>query len=176
MQAHEPARIIVVSGLPGTGKTRLAEAMSTQLEVPVFSVAWVLGALAGFGVLERSDRGPMAYEIIGALLEHQLRLGRSAIADGMLGSNEIRARWRQLADCHRAGFKVIECVCSNPLIHRARIEARQDPIPGWPDPGWDHVEAMHERYEPWVEDRLTLDSLLPFETNLQAAVGFVTTR
>lgn len=174
MHALQPSRIIVVSGLPGTGKTRLAESIGSQFQVPVFSVAWVLGALAQFGVLERPDRGPMAYEIIGALLEHQLRMRQSAIADGMVGSGEVRARWRQLADRHRAGFEVIECVCSDPVVHRTRIEARRDPIPGWPDPGWDHVEAMRERYEPWAEDRLVLDSLRSFERNLEAAMRFAT--
>src|SRR5688500_17209071 len=116
MHALQPSRIIVVSGLPGTGKTRVAESIGSRLQVPVFSVAWVLGALAGFGFLERPDRGPMAYEIIGALLEHQLRMRQSAIADGMVGSGEVRARWRGIADRHRAGCKVIECVCSDPVL------------------------------------------------------------
>jgi MoxR-like ATPase len=31
--------LIVVSGLPGTGKTRLAEALGRSLKVPVFAVA-----------------------------------------------------------------------------------------------------------------------------------------
>src|SRR5918999_5554907 len=72
----DPPRLIVVSGLPGTGKTRLAEALSTQLEIPVFSIAWVLGAMARFGALEHTDRGAKAYAIITALLEHRLRLGQ----------------------------------------------------------------------------------------------------
>jgi predicted kinase len=162
-------RIVVISGLPGTGKTRLAESLSVQLELPVFSVAWVLGALAGFGLLERPDRGAMAYEIIGGLLEHRLRLRQSAIADGMIGSVETRTRWRDVADRYRADFIAVECVCSDLVVHRARIEARQNQIPGWPDPGWDHVEEMRKRYEPWAGNRLVLDSVLPFERNLRAA-------
>jgi predicted kinase len=165
----EAPRIVVISGLPGTGKTRLAESLSVQLELPVFSVAWVLGALASFGVLERPDRGAMAYEIITGLLEHRLRLRQSAIADGMVGSAETWTRWRELAERYRADFIAVQCVCSDLAVHRARIEARQEQVPGWPDPGWDHVEEMRKRYEPWAGKRLVLDSVLPFERNLRAA-------
>lgn len=173
MQALHPSRLIVVSGLPRTGKTRLAEGLSTELEIPAFSVAWVLGALAGFGVLEQPDRGARAYSIITALMEHRLRLGESAIADGMVGSEEVRTRWIELADAYGAEVRVIECVCWDPTVHRARVEARDEQIPGWPDPDWDHVQGMRERYEPWAEERLVLDSVLPYERNLLAARRFV---
>jgi predicted kinase len=172
MPLSHPPRLIVISGLPGTGKTRLAEALSLQLDVPVFSVAWVLGALAPFGVLEQPDRGAKAYAIITSLVEHRLRLGRSAIVDGMVGSDEVRTRWMKLAAGNGGAFKVIECVCSDPELHRARIEARAESIPGWPDPGWDHVQAMRERYVPWRMERLVLDSVLPYEENLLAAMRF----
>lgn len=165
--------VIVLSGLPGTGKTRLAEGLARRLGISVFSVAWVLGALAPFGMLERRDRGPIAYALVTALVEHQLRLGQSAIVDGMVGANEVRRRLRELAQVHGAAFRVIECVCSDPAVHRERIEARHDPVPGWPDPGWDHVVEVRQRYEPWAEERSILDSIEPFEENLVAAERFV---
>jgi predicted kinase len=166
-------QLIVISGLPGTGKTCLAEALSNQHEIPVFSVAWVLGALADFGDLEQPDRGRKAYAIITALLEHRLRLAQSAMVDGMVGSDEVRTRWLELADSYGAALKVIECVCSDAALHRARIEGRDDSIPGWPDPDWDHVEAMRARYAPWAGERLILDAVLPFEKNLRAAKHLV---
>jgi hypothetical protein len=43
------ARLIVFSGLPGTGKGTLAEAAGRQLRVPVFAVDWLLGSLTPFG-------------------------------------------------------------------------------------------------------------------------------
>jgi predicted kinase len=165
--------VIIFSGLPGTGKTRLAEGIARKLGVPVFSVAWLLGALARFGVLERADRGAMAYALVVNLVEHQLRLGQSAIVDGMVGSDPVRRRLRELAELHGATVRVIECVCSDEGLHRARIEARSDPVPGWPDPGWDHVVDVRELYEPWTEKRLILDSVQPYEENLVMAERYV---
>jgi hypothetical protein len=42
------ARQIVFSGLPGTGKSTLAEAAGRQLRVPVFAADWLLGSLTPF--------------------------------------------------------------------------------------------------------------------------------
>jgi predicted kinase len=165
--------VIVLSGLPGTGKTRLAEGLARRRGISVFSVAWVLGALAPFGMLERHDRGPIAYTLLTALVEHQLRLGQSAIVDGMVGANDVRRRLRELAQLHGAAFRAIECVCSDPAVHRDRIESRHDQVPGWPDPGWDHVVEVRRRYEPWADERSVLDSIDSFEENLVAAERFV---
>jgi hypothetical protein len=94
----------------------------------------------------------------------------------MVGANAVRRRWRELAQRHRAAFRVIECVCSDARIHRERIEARSDPIPGWPDPGWEHVVEVSRRYEPWEEQRLVVDSIRSYEENLAAAERFVSSQ
>jgi predicted kinase len=167
------AVVVVCSGLPGTGKSRLAEGLGSGIGISVFSVAWVLGALAPFGFLERSDRGEIAYALLTALVEHQLRLGQSAIVDGMVGSRHVRRRLRELADLNGADFRAIECVCSDATVHRERIGARNDPIPGWPDPGWDHVLDVRRRYTPWTGDRLIVDSIRPYDENLVTAKSFV---
>jgi predicted kinase len=158
--------LIVFSGLPGTGKTTLAEATGRRLRIPVFSVAWILGALAPFSILERPERGDLAYALLTMLVTRQLMLGQSAIVDGMVGSSAVRDRWQQIARERGGGFVAIECVCSDTRVHRHRVEARREEIPGWPDPDWRHVETMQRRYEPWSSEHLTVDAVDPFGHNL----------
>ena len=38
-------KLIVFSGLPGTGKSTIAEAVGRELGIPVFAKDWVEGAL-----------------------------------------------------------------------------------------------------------------------------------
>jgi hypothetical protein len=49
------ARLIVFSGLPGTGKNTLAEAAGRQLRVAVSAVDWLLGPLTPFGGYHLDD-------------------------------------------------------------------------------------------------------------------------
>jgi predicted kinase len=107
------------------------------------------------------------------LASRQLKLRQSAMLDGMAGSASVRARWQDLALQHEAAFIAIECICSDEDLHRSRIEARSEDIPGWPDPGWDHVEEMRSRYDPWSVERLIVDSLNPFASNLRAVEEYI---
>jgi len=43
-------QFIVFTGLPGTGKSALAEAAARQLGVPIFAKDWLQGALVKAGV------------------------------------------------------------------------------------------------------------------------------
>ena len=44
-------QVIAFTGLPGTGKSTLAERLATDLAIPAFAGDWLLGALKPHGVL-----------------------------------------------------------------------------------------------------------------------------
>jgi predicted kinase len=174
-QALPTQRLVVVSGLPGTGKTVIAEAIGRSCRMPVFSVAWVIGALAPLGLLDRDNRGPAAYNVLTMLARRQLELGQSAVLDGMCGRDSVREQWRCLTEHYGAAFLPIECVCSDAEVHRNRIEARDEEIPGWPDPGWEHLEEMKGRYQPWSCSRLVIDAVKSIDENQRAVLRYVKT-
>ena len=89
------------------------------------------------------------------------------------GSASVREEWRKLARQYRAAFITIECICSEETLHRRRVEARTEDIPGWPDPDWDHVEEMRSRYDSWSDERLVVDSVNPYASNLRAVEEYI---
>lgn len=161
------------SGLPGTGKTTLAEALGRRWRIPVFAAAWTIGALQRFGLVDRANRGPAAYALLRMLAERQLSLGQSAILDGMFGSEDVRTDFRHLASSRGAAWAGVECRISDPELHRRRIAGRHQQIPGWPDPDWAHVEEMRPRFKPWVSERLAVDGSQSIHSNLVEVAEWV---
>ena len=150
-------KLIVVSGLPGSGKSTVADGVSRALSIPAFSIDPIEAAMWRGG-LAKSETGIAAYEVAVALADEQLRLGHSVIIDAVNPVEAARAAWRDLAAKHRADLKIIECVCADEATHRQRIEARIRNINGMPEIPWSRVLQRRAEYEPWTDQRLTLDT------------------
>lgn len=168
-------QIIVFTGLPGTGKSTLAEQLATETGVPAFAGDWLLGALRPHGVLGVLDRPTflaMYYDLLGTLAERQLMLGQSAIVDCLV-TEEIAERWAELAARYDGRLRIVECVCSNEDEHRRRLEGRRRGIPGWHEVGWDHVVRMRSEYAQLEAVRLTVDAMETVELNLDRVRRFI---
>ncbi len=92
-------KLIVFSGLPGAGKTSLAEAIGRRLGMPVFAKDWLEATLkrSQLGAAAAQHTGYAAYELLTTLAERQLMLGQSAILDSSSASKRSAtngAHWR----------------------------------------------------------------------------------
>ena len=169
--------LIVFSGLPGAGKTALAEAVGRELGIPVFAKDWLEATLLCCELAPANQDKPLGmagYELLNTLAERQLILGQSVILDSVATTASIRAKWRELAAEYAARQLVIECVCSDEAVHRSRLGGRRRNIPGWHELEWAEVERVKSYYCPWEQDHLVLDAVQPFEKNLAAALAYCT--
>jgi predicted kinase len=149
--------LIVLSGLPGSGKTVLAEGLSRALSIPIFSVDSIEAAMWRAG-LAKTETGIAAYEVAQALADEHLRLRHSVIVDAVNPVEAPRSAWRNLAAKHRVGLKIIECVVSDETTHRHRIESRVRSIAGTHELTWARLLQRRDEYEAWTDPRLVLDT------------------
>ena len=155
-------KLIIFSGLPGTGKSTLAEAVGKTFGIPVFAKDWLESSLLQSELKPtRADKslGFAGYELLTILAERQLMLGQSVILDSVVASQTIRSTWRQLSEQYHAHYRVIECICSDESFHRARLKGRKRNIPGWHELEWLEVERVRGYYLPWEGERLVLDMI-----------------
>ena len=168
-------KLIVFSGLPGTGKSTLAESVGKELHVPVFANDWLEANLLRNGLVPTINEKPLgfaSYDLLTTLAERQLMLGQSVILDSVASTETIRDTWRQMSKRYSANWRVIECVCSDEAIHRARLGMRKRNIPGWHELAWADVEKVKQYYAIWEDEHLILDMLNPFEENLLKARAY----
>jgi predicted kinase len=169
--------LVVMTGLPGTGKSAVAEAVARALPAPVFSVDPLEAVLVRAGIDREHRSDYAAYDVVAALAESQLQLGQSAVVDAVNALERLRRWFLGLAEPVGAPAVLIETICSDRRLHRERFENRDRAIEGWVyEPTWRDVERRMLEYEPSDVERLVLDAVAPFEENARAALEYVSVR
>ncbi|MET7332305.1 AAA family ATPase [Nonomuraea sp. NPDC005650] len=147
--------LIVIGGLPATGKTTLARLLAARIgavhvRIDTIEQAIVRSGLAGHPV------GPAGYVVGYALAGEHLRQGLTVIAESVNPLAITRDAWREVGV--EAGVPVaeVEVVCSDPAEHRHRVASRSVDIPGLWLPDW--REVVEREYEPWERERVVVDT------------------
>jgi predicted kinase len=161
--------LILLAGMPGSGKTTLARMISRELRLPVFSKDRVQRVLRDHHLaLENTGDG---YYIILDTADEQLGLGVSVILDATFPLDHFRMVASEMAARHHAKFCAIYCHCSDDEVWRKRMEHRVQYVPGWKPVGWEDVLRMRSYYQPWGSNALAVDSMIPPEENFASVLA-----
>jgi adenylate kinase family enzyme len=170
------SRVIIFTGLPGTGKSTLAEQVARTLSVPAFAGDWLMGALkpahAALATLAPADFEGAWFSLLRTLVTRQLMLEQDAVVDDLVSQGQLEL-WRETATRFSAQLFLVECICSDETVHQERIEGRIRGIPGWHEVGWDHVERMRAEFPPLTADRLTVDAMEPVGANIRRVLDYI---
>jgi predicted kinase len=125
----EVPQLIILAGLPGSGKTTIARAAARQLGAVHVRIDSIEQAMRESGAMT----GPLddaGYRVGYAVAGDNLRIGRIVVADSVNPLQMTRDAWVAVAQRERAAHVEVEIVCSDPIEHRDRVERMRPPLLG----------------------------------------------
>jgi predicted kinase len=166
-----PPLLVLVTGLPGTGKSTIADRAGAHLGAAVLAHDWAMSGLRPYPELQRAldaiDYGHrrVGWSILGALARSEVRRRRDVVLDGVARAPEV-ASCRRLAAEEGARFILVVAECPDATVHRSRVEGRRRAIPDWYELDWDHVQHARDTWAPIADADLVLDARNPVSENL----------
>jgi predicted kinase len=147
--------LIAFGGLPGTGKTTVAQTLARELAAVYLRIDTLEQAFIA-AMVDGTDIGAAGYLAGYAVAKDNLRLGLTVVADSVNALHVTRHAWRTVA--HEAGARIfeVELTCSDPAAHRQRVEGRRADIAGHALPTWERV--LERQYDAWEPEHLVIDT------------------
>lgn len=142
--------LVVLAGLPGTGKTTLARRLAAELRAAYVRVDAIEAAVVRSTPLIH-PLGPVGYVVAEEVAAGCLAAGTPVVVDAVNPVAAARAAWHRTAAAASAVLLLVEVVLDDAAEHRRRVEQRTSDVAGLVVPTWDHVRATE--YQPWDEQR-----------------------
>ncbi len=176
-----------MSGVPGSGKTTLATALSKELGAVIIDHDITKSALLASDI-PPSLAGPASYNVLFALAPYLLSQGHSVIFDSPCLYENILVQGQTFAQCAGAQYRYIECRVDDleeidrRLRTRAHLPSQIDGLYKPASKGSGKTGDMKALFREWVdgmkrpaEGHLLLDTTQAIESNLEIALIYIET-
>lgn len=162
--------LIVLGGLPATGKSTIAAAVARRTGAVYLRVDRIEQAVVDWTSLDHPV-GPVGYAIAHELAREQLMLGLDVIVECVNPAAVTRDPWLDTAAGAGASIIEVELQCSDRVVHERRVATRTSDVAGLVKPTWSQIRDRD--YEPWSRPRLEIDTAT---TSVDEAVQLVLAR
>jgi predicted kinase len=150
--------LIVISGLPGVGKTSVAAIVAARTESVHLSIDAVEESILACGLPSGRQVSVAAYEAARSMAEQNLRLGHDVVVDAVNDSEQARQTWRTAASRTGANIDFVYLVISDLREHERRIVSRDRGLAHVGEPSWEDVQRRRTDYVAWSGDVLEFDT------------------
>ncbi|MBC8131105.1 MAG: AAA family ATPase [Rhizobiaceae bacterium] len=147
--------LVILSGLPGAGKTTIARLVCQRLGAVHVRIDTIEQALLAADDSVRMV-GTAGYMIAYGVALDNLRIGATVVADSVNPLDVTRRAWRDVGSAAEVDTLDVEIICSNPADHRRRVEARATDVDEVKPSQWSDV--VGREYDPWGDDAVTVDT------------------
>ncbi len=144
--------VIVVTGLPGSGKTTFAEALATRLDALYLGTDKIRQE-AGLAGKYGDSQKQLVYAMLLDSLEKALLQGKNVVVDGTFYKESLRSMLSETAGRYTDALFWVE-ISADPLIIRARMQQPRQ----YSEADFLIFEKIQADYEPLQVPHLKLES------------------
>lgn len=163
--------LVIFSGLPGTGKSTLANRLARDLRWPLLCIDDVVIDVPKNANNEFWD---LQVTALLNLVETQLKTGLDVIVDSVF-MNMDRHHAQKLAHKYDVRFLPIYVFVSDENVWNERVSKRYEKMGNSDVATWDRIQHQRQHFREWEPDTaLFIDSLHPIDENFKYVLDFVT--
>lgn len=170
MSKEDLLTFVIFSGLPGTGKSTLANQLARKLRWPLLRIDDVAGKAPEDADFRFWDEKIL---ILLNIAEEQLKLGISVIVDSVfMGTDRIHAQ--EIANKQKALFRPLYCFVSDDKEWKKRVNKRAEEYPDIDVATWSQIQHQRQWFSKWEPNTaLFVDAVEPIEENIIKTVDFI---
>ena len=165
--------LILISGLPGTGKTRISRELASRLGAVHISSDSIRKKMLEKRTYSEEEKA-LVYKEMVSQASNSLSQGKNVIADATFYKESLRRQMREAAENAGTDFFIVECILPEEKA-KERISSRTG---GDSEAKYGEYLIVKKAFEPFTEERITIDTSLPVnesvETILRSVSGVAT--
>ncbi len=154
--------LIVITGLPGTGKTTIAEALAEELDAIVFSTDKIRKMIFKKPIYNEMDK-KIVYNELFLQARSYLSRGKNVILDGTFYSIELRENAKDVGRSLSNSVFFVYCSTPEELL-KERLNMRKDK---YSDADYNVYLKMKKIFEEFQDDVIVVDTSKPVEANIE---------
>lgn len=161
--------IVVVCGLPGTGKTTIAKKLAPVINAIVLSTDKIRKELIPNPTYQKEERA-LIFDVMILLAKYLHSADKNCILDATFNKEYSRNQVKNDLKVSEDQFFVVECICPEKII-LSRLENRKD---DYSDADIFVYRQMKKIYEPITSKHITIDTSLDSDYNVKLIYKFIT--
>ena len=161
--------IVIICGLPGTGKTTIAKKLASIIDAVVLSTDKIRKELIPNPTYQRKER-ELIFDVMVLLAKYLHSSDKNCILDATFNKEYSRNQVKNDLKLSENRFFVVECTCLEKII-LSRLENRKD---DYSDADIFVYQQMKKIYEPITSKHITIDTSQDAEHNVKLIHNYIT--